>query len=220
MQPSSESAATASHEIKLLSDAGKGRAVAVLFESGEYRGFAEHLFAALSNKTRTLLIETPVISAANWRGVSAALRARLEELRIRQFSPVAFGGSGAIAQAIAIDDLRIIRTMVLVDAATRPHPTRRDRTLDRLERFFPLGLPMRSRTPGFDGKPYLQRMRCPVLLVSSSRRTPFLESQAEIMAEGMPTSWLVKLGEGEQADELARMVLEFQDVPAKCPQGR
>ncbi len=218
MQPDEISSATSATIVRLRRDGGKGRSVALVVETGEYESFAEHLFQALAGRTRALIFESPPVTSANWRALAESLIALLGELKVRQASFVAFGGSAALAQRIAIEELRLMRTMVLVDATTRPHPTSRDRILDRLERFFPLGLPLRTSTPGFDGKPYLQRMRCPALIVTSRRRTPFLEAQAALMAEGMPTSWLKKLQSTAEPEELASLVLEFQDVPAKCPQ--
>lgn len=203
---------------------GSGRSFVVLYER-ESRGFAQQagaLAEALAAKARSLLVSLPLINDSNWEQQSAELETLLSEHRIRQPSCVAFSGAAVAAQSYALKDLRHVRTLVLVDATTRAHPTWTARAIGRAERSLPLGLPFRSDAAGFDSRPLLQRLRCPVLVVSSAAAGAYERSEAELLERELPTAWLRRLG-GSNSDETAELcsaVLEFQDTPPRCPQRR
>lgn len=154
----------------------------------------------------------------NWQKVVDELIALLDLLKIRNAAFIAFEDASIIAQALCLRRPRLVRTLVFVDGATRAHPSSFVRLLDRVEKFLPLGLPFRSDFPGFDGKPFLQRIRCPVLVALSAGASPYRKEQAKLLVEGMPTSFLKNLSEQEPGADLVAAVEEFQNIPAKCPQ--
>lgn len=205
--------------INELSDLGKGRAFVVLFESEEYRIPAETLFADIAKETRCLLVQTVLIDDANWQDIAQEFRKYLTEKGVRQASFVCLGAASAIVLDLALRDLKQVRSMVLVDACTRPHPTLLRRIVDRIEAYLPLGLPLRSRDQGFDAKSFLQRLRCPILVVTTERAGSYIRSQAGVFMAGLPTAWSVSFDQSQGAAKaLKEAVLGFQQVPAKCPQ--
>ena len=224
--PSAQNVPSGRHELdhgqlRVITDlGGKGRAFIVLHERGSYADFAQHLVESLSSKNRAILVEVNRIDDTNWRSLTGELRAALNELKIRQASYVVFGSACALVQNLAVEELKIIRTLVLVDGESRPHPSRWLKFLDRLEQSLPLGLPFRNKSRGFDGRSFLQGIRCPVLIASTNGAGQYLLSQGDELALGLPTSWRVKIGSKRPVEELSNYVLDFEQVPAKCSQKR
>lgn len=204
---------------KLTSDHGTGRAFAILFESGESDQLAASLSTELSKSQRALAIEVPRITPSNWRAISDEVQAIFGTKSIRQVSLVGLGSAGAIAQNIVLSTTRFVRTMVLVDATTRPHPSRMTQVIDRIERALPLGLPLRLKGTHFDSRSLLQRMRCPALIVTSSDASPHIKNEALVMCNAIPTAWSVELPKTPNlVQEVAQVIGDFQQVPARCPQ--
>lgn len=212
--------ANAMQIIKTISDAGKGRPFVIIHEQEAYTEFSARVSQALSERTRTVLLECSRVDDSNWRELSRLLLSKLTELGVRQASFVGFGAAAALVQNVCLEDLKLVRTAAFVDAASRAHPSRFARIIDRLERSLPLGLPLRLRSQGFDAKPYLQRIRCPALVVTTREAGAFLRTEAELLEAKLPTSWRLDLTEQDEAGELARQILDFQEVPARCPQKR
>ncbi|WKZ56248.1 MAG: hypothetical protein QY326_05780 [Bdellovibrionota bacterium] len=204
-------------ELRVVKDQGKGRPFVLLHESGSYAEWVELLLEALVKRTRVLRVECPRINDQNWRVVSRALMELSAGQGLKQCSFVSFGAAGILLQDLGLTDVKQVRTAVFIDASTRPHPTRFQRLIDRLEEIMPLGLPLRLRTEGFDGRAFLHRIRCPALVVTGPASSEFHLHQAELMARHLPTAWRVHL-ESSSAELLCNLVCEFQDVPAKCPQ--
>ncbi len=203
--------------LRVLFDQGKGRPFIILAEAswGEQ---AQATVKVLAASARVLQLEAPRIDGRNEKNLLENMRLIMQERGIRQAGFVSFGAAGTLVQGLALGDLKLVRAIIFVDATTRPHPTRYQRILDRIEHTLPLGLPLRSQIENFDAKPYLQRMRCPVLVVTSAVAAPHVCAEAAVFAQGLPTAWHVELGDDSPADSLARLVLEFQDVPVRCPQ--
>lgn len=203
-----------------LHDSGKGRAFVLLVDDDLYHTLALDAARALESKFsgRIVLIRSERVSDDDWRAISRQLPKYLGAIGIRQGSFLAFGGACALLQELALTKLSMIRSLHFVDPSSRPHPTRFSRIIDRLERALPLGLPLRSRLKGFDGKPFLHRMRCPTLVISSSRAGSFLRAQAGVFSEHLPTAWVAELVSEREGEELARLIAEFQLVPSKAPQ--
>ena len=202
----------------LVSEAGVGRPFLLLIEAESWGDYARHVYEHLAPKTRVLLVRTPPINDDSWRVVSAALPAFLKERGVRQASFVAFGAACTVLQNLCLMEPRIVRAAVFFNGAARAHPSRTSRFIDRLESALPLGLPLRLAERGFDGRAFLQRIRCPALVVTPPAATPTERREAAEMAERMPTAWLIELSSTDGPSEVGRLVLEFRDVPAKCPQ--
>lgn len=205
--------------ITVATELGQGRAFILLRERGIYP-LAEALVAPLAERARVLLVECDAVRAGNWQALVRGLVDMLQERGIRQASFVGFGAGSALVQDLALRELKLVRTLVLVDAETRPHATRFDRIIDRLEEFFPLGLPLRARGRWFDVRPFLHRVRCPTLVVTTPQASPHTRAEAAIFARHLPTGWGIELQPEGEAAELCGHLLRFQDVSAKCPQRR
>lgn len=204
--------------VNVIAERGKGRPYVILRERSQFEDAAVHLFEALSEKTRVVHLETGIINDSNWSQVGDEFLTVLNSLSLKQASFVVFGASSSIVQHLCLLAPRMVRTVVFIDATTRPHPTLFSRFIDRVERTLPLGLPLRSSIRGFDAKPFLQRIRCPALVVTSLQASAHLQSEAAVMVSSLPTSWHIDLSKGTGNLTLEQLVLDFQDVPAKCPQ--
>jgi pimeloyl-ACP methyl ester carboxylesterase len=202
--------------VRVVADAGEGRPWIVLLETGSrYHSAATEAVEQLRLTGRTLLLEMPVIRHDSWKELSRSLTEVLKQHQVKHASFLAFGAAGTLVQAAALELPKLVRTVVFVHPATRSHPSLRMRLIDRVERALPLGLPLRSGGEAFDGMPFLQRIRCPVLLVLSSGASAYDRTQGEIMAAGLPTAWIVEL---DRMDRLGQLLDEFQQVAVKCPQ--
>jgi hypothetical protein len=202
----------------LVSEGGVGRPFVLLVEAESWSEYARHVYEHLAPKTRVLLVRTPAINDDSWREVSAALPSFLKERGVRQASFVAFGAACAVLQNVCLAEPRFVRAVVFFHGAARAHPSRASRFVDRLESALPLGLPLRLAERGFDGRAFLQRIRCPALVVTPPSATPTEQREAAEMAARMPTAWLIELSATDGPSDVGRLVLEFRDVPAKCPQ--
>lgn len=201
-----------------LHDLGKGRAFIIISEPSAYQTFAQDLFAEISQTTRCILLEVPVVTELNWKEITSSLLEYLLQKNIRQASFVGFSDAASIVLNLALNDLKLVRSMVIVDAATRAHPSVFQRIVNRVENVLPLGLPLRSYDKGFDAESFLQRMRCPVLVITSQQAGAYIRSQTEVFKTGLPTAWSLSLSGQNTAHELKDMILDFQQTPAKCPQ--
>ena len=210
----------ASNEIQLISCEGQGRSFVIVYDYSAYKSVVASLADVLKQKSKVLVYRSQSVDGTNWQKLSQALRANLAEQSVRQASLVAMGSAAALIQNIGLEDVKLVRSLVIIDGTCRPHPNWKDRFIDRVESALPLGLPFRGTTEGFDSKPYLQRLRCPILLVLTHLATDFMRNQAMEMAGRLPTSWLVDLTADSEPSKLGDLVENFQDVPVKCPQKR
>ena len=204
--------------IEVQSDVGKGRAIIVLCEKGTYNDFAEKLSHELHRDTRVISCITQRVGAQNWQLLTLKLEEALQSLGVRQATYIGFGPAATVVQNLVILKPKLVRSLVLVDATMRAHPTLWQCLSDRIERFLPLGLPLRFRSADFDGHPLLHRMRCPALIVTSRHASQLARSQASEFASSMPSAWREVLVSENEARELTELVVQFQNVPAKAPQ--
>ncbi|RMG41379.1 MAG: alpha/beta hydrolase [Candidatus Dadabacteria bacterium] len=204
--------------IRLLEDNGSGRCFIVIREADCYQSLAGRLVSALPAVTRTLLLETERVNNQNWYQLTEGLEQVLKEKKIRQASFVALGNTCSLVQNLSLTHPRKVRTLVLIDGATRPAPGIYTRLINWCEQSLPLGLPFRSHMRGFDGRPFLQRIRVPVLIVTTERANDFERSEAEIMARHLPTCWYVNLDFSGDCKQEVSTILDFEKVPARCPQ--
>ena len=203
--------------LSVVSDSGSGRPFILLHERDHVGALCESLTVSLTSRTRVVSVQTDRVTDKNYESLVSELHSLLNYNGIRQASFVAFGACGATVQALALQELKLVRTVAFVDASTRAHPSYFTRLVDRLEHALPLGLPLRLHEQGFDAKPFLQRIRCPVLVITSSKASAYERSEAAVLEAGLPTAWRVELEAAGEAEKLATLVLEFQEVPAKCP---
>jgi hypothetical protein len=215
-------------EFDLVSEGGVGRPFVLIFEDERDGAFARASAESIAAKSRCLVFRSPRVSDENWGALTEALRATLQSRGVRQGSFVGFGAAGALVQNLCLLEPRTVRAAVLFRASSRAHPRLIDRLVDRLEGALPLGLPLRRVVRGFDSRPFLQRIRCPVLVVSTADDSLEERRDAATMARRMPTAWQMTLqgrsklsvdgGSDERTAEFAQLVVEFSEVPARAPQ--
>ena len=216
---------TASHShpspLRVVADQGAGRSFITIIDSAEYRALGIAVTNRISQRARSILVEAPSIAAENWRDLALALEELLVSLGIRQASFVGLGAGAALAENLALENPKAVRSLVVVDSTLQPHPSRWQRIVDSIERNLPFGLPLRLGARGFNVRAYAHRLRCPLLAVQTKRASNFIRSELESLGMLAPTAWNVQLRAetGEQESiELGDLVWAFQDAPAKCPQ--
>jgi hypothetical protein len=70
----------------------------------------------------------------------------------------------------------------------------------------------------FDARPFLQRIRFPVLVIDT-KSVLRDEKESELINRSLPTSWYLKTDTLE-SQAVKDALLEFEDVPAKRPQKK
>lgn len=207
-------------EIKVLSDQGSGRTFITIVDDESYLPFATAVVEKLASRARSVLLMSSAVSATTWESLSAAFSGKLAELNVRQASIVGMGAGATLAQNVALNQPKIVRTLAIVDSSTRPHPTRWERMIDWIEEHLPFGLPLRLGSSGFNVKAYLHRLRCPVLVIATGKASSFIREEIKSLSLRAPTAWRVMLSGPleSQIVELSETLLNFQDTPAKCPQ--
>ena len=207
-------------DITVLADTGSGRTFITIVDEQDYLPFATAVAEKLSQRARSVLVMSSAVTASSWEALSRALSHKLSELNIRQASLVGMGAGATLVQNVALDQPKLVRSLAIVDSSSRPHPTRWERCIDWIEEHLPFGLPLRLGTSGFNVKAYLHRLRCPVLVIATSRASSFIQEEVRSMALRAPTAWRVSLAGTVEAQiaELSDTLLAFQDTPAKCPQ--
>ncbi len=207
--------------VNVVSDRGSGRVFIALLDDLAYLPLAASVAEQISERGRALVIVSAPVSEVTWESLSEALSQVIDENGIRQVSVVGFGAGATLAQNLTLAKPRLVRTLAVVDATSRPHPTRWERFVDWLEEKMPFGLPLRLGDNGFNIKSYVHRLRAPLLVVGTSRASQFILSELECLAKLAPTAWRVMLCEPEERNEasaLTSALLSFYDTPAKCPQ--
>lgn len=190
----------------------------MVYDGPSYAEYASRVSESLRPGARVVLVETPPVDDRCWSRVAEELRELLRQAGLKHASFVCFEATCALVQFVCLNEPKQVRTLVMVDPSSRPHPRLIDKIVDRLERSLPMGLPLRSRRDVFDSKAYLQRLRCPTLIVSTAKANAYLEREAGIMAGQSPTAWAMKLKTSDEPAEISSLVTQFQSIPAKCPQ--
>lgn len=216
----SSATSTPSFTMQVLSDSGSGRTFITIVDDDAYLPFATAVVEKLSARARSVLLRSSAVTASTWEGLSETLSEKLSELNVRQASLVGMGAGATLVQNLALHQPKLVRTVAIVDASSRPHPSLWERCVDWIEEHLPFGLPLRLGSKGFNVKAYLHRLRCPVLVIATGRASTFIQEEIKSTALRAPTAWRVQLaGTTEsQIAELSDTLLTFQDTPAKCPQ--
>lgn len=212
---------TISSHLQVTFDSGSGRAFVTIFDESSYEKLGDAIAEKISQRARSVAIKAPRITDQNWRSTAEALDELLSTKGIRQASFVGLGAGATLAENVALENPKMVRTLVVVDSTLRPHPSRWERLVDAIEENLPFGLPLRLGSNGFNVKAYAHRLRCPLLIVGTRRATPFVKSELQSLCATAPTSWQVDITASDDASEIAelgQLVWAFQDTPAKCPQ--
>jgi pimeloyl-ACP methyl ester carboxylesterase len=207
--------------VTVLADEGSGRAFVTVVDDAQYLPLAHAVVSALRERARTILVQSRAIEPDSWRETAAAFESVLASLQIRQASFVGLAAGATLVQNVALERPKVVRSLVIVDASLRPHPSVLERFLDGIEARLPFGLPLRLGSKGFNVRAFAHRLRCPMLLVSTARASLFVSREMQTLGSVAPTAWHVRLSsrhESAEAHELAELLFAFQDTPAKCPQ--
>lgn len=211
---------TAAPHIEIVSDGGSGRAFITIIDDSAYLPLASNVVEKLGTKARSVLLRCSPVTNTSWEALTAVLTTTLAQLGVRQASVIGMGAGATIAQNFALANPKSVRSLAIVDASSRPHPTRWERFVDWVEERLPFGLPLRLGSEGFNVKAYLHRLRCPLLVIATTRATAFVRDEIKSAALRAPTAWRIVLSGGDEAQsvQLSEALLAFQDTPAKCPQ--
>ena len=128
-----------------------------------------------------------------------------------------------IAQALCVSASKMVRRLILLNPTSRLRPNLSSKIIDYFEGFLPLGLPLRNLSNDFDSRPFLHRIHCPTLVLTSEKTSSYLKEQSKIIAERIPNSWLKRVNSFNDENmnlstELVDLVKSFQKVPVKRPQ--
>jgi hypothetical protein len=199
--------------VQLQKEVGSGHSLIVL-SSDDYFGVRSHLEAVPIKGHKVFSIALADFGSA----IDEAARnviTLLEKIEVRQATVIGVGNCGAVAISIALAERKRVRRLVLVDTPVRPQIKKIERIFSWIEARLPLGLPFRSQSEGFDARSYLQRIRCPTLVITTSEASSDIKSQALHESRALATAWFKEIaGPGIFIDILT----EFIDIPAKRPQ--
>ena len=146
---------------------------------------------------------------------------------IKRTTVFGIGAGASIAMALAVQEPRVVRRLVMLDGTSRIEPTVYERIVDKVEEKLPLGLPFRSASKRFDARPVLHLLHCPTLVLTSPGAERFVHEQGELLKNRIPNSWSCQLRsnafEGTQNEhmpsaELLKRLHEFLQLPVKRPQ--
>ena len=203
--------------IKIMSDSGRGRTWLAIFSEDYWSSICQETLRQLSEKLRKIELKSIKPDSGNWKDLSEDFQNKLAELKVRQSSLICFGACSCLGLNQALINKKSVRSLVLVDAISRPSPTKKERIISTLEEKLPLGLPFKSGIKDFDAKPYLQRIRVPSLIVVGPKADTYTKSEADIFLERMPTAVKHECLDNEYSD-LGNQIERFLEVPVKCPQ--
>lgn len=220
MTRSSSDTSSAAELIPLL-DKGTGRVFVTIFDDDTYSDLGMSIAERLSGTSRSILLRSAAVTEQSWEALSALIGEELQRLGVRQGSLIGLGAGSTLVQNVALATPKLVRAVVLVDATSRPHPTRRERWVDWLESKLPFGLPLRLGSNGCNVQAYLHRLRCPVMVAVTRSADTFAQEDRRTFARMVPTAWQIDAcNSSPEADVnyLSDAIAAFQDVPAKCPQ--
>lgn len=205
-------------DILKKAEKGAGPTLVILHENQSYTELVAGVAQRVPEDLRTVILECPVLNSNNWLDLSNLLLDSLRQHNVRYASFVGLGEAGILLQRLALRDMRMLRRLVLLDPSHSPHPNWLARKVAQIEEFFPLGLPLRSPRGQFDSRSFLHSIRCPVLLTLSRIASTYHQQQVKILGQLLPTAWTYSLTTQDPISEFAKLILDFQEVAARCPQ--
>lgn len=200
----------------------------VVLEKGIKRPFV--IFTDLDNKDFALKLseliedENLIILTFNqeapdsWKKCSEEIRAYFQDKKIRQISCLSFSSTVSVAVNLYLSDLKLFRSIAFLNPHSRSNKSFGQRLIDKLESKLPMGLPFRFKTEAFDCKPFLQRIRCPILIISNKNSSDYRKDEVEEFLERVPTAYIFNQDSDANLSELINAIETFKLVPYKCPQ--
>ena len=185
---------------------------------------AERLVGELKHDFTNVVLSTDLPSGDSILSFCEELEEALIREKIKRVTVLGIGPGASIAQALAVSAPKIIRRAIVCNATTRMAPSLGSIIVDRMEKFLPLGLPLRNLSADFDSRPFLHRIHCPVLVLYSKSQRTFVKEQGDFIVERIPNAWIDILERepinefGQFSDALLEHIRAFMQVPTKRPQ--
>lgn len=186
----------------------------------------ERLLAHCAEDFRSYLLQSELPPDNNVLEFAQILSQQAAQLGVKRATLFGIGPGASVAQALAMQDSKLVRRLVLLNPTTRLLPSMFSKFIDKLERFLPLGLPLRPLSASFDSRPFLHRIDCPSLILSSPDAGHYIISEANFISNKLPNAWHVQLkhspftSDNSCSDELENLLKTFLNVPVKRPQKR
>ncbi len=199
--------------VQFENEVGAGQPIVVL-GTNDYFGIKSHLESVNISGHRILCINLTNVGG-NVDQAAKKIVQLLDERDIRQATIVGLADSGAVAISLALSERKRIRRLVLVDAPVRPQISAIENIFSWIEGHLPLGLPFRRQSQGFDARSYLQRIRCPTLVVTTQHASSDIKSQAVHESQALATAWFKEIN---SPSEFISVISTFLEIPAKRPQ--
>jgi hypothetical protein len=198
---------------------GSGKTLLLVYEAkGRFEEKVHQLKEILKNDFKVVLLRVAKFSEIDWQLFADSLADTIIDSKLKNFSLISFGSVSSLTIHFYLKYQKLVRSIIFVDALTRPHPSTLTRIIDKIEAYLPMGLPFRSFGSSFNGKPFLQRVRCPCLVITTTHATEQHLADAEILHLTLPTAWTGKVASQNFSLELHELIKDFQNVAAKRPQ--
>lgn len=193
-------------------DSGSGRPTVIVSEVGAYADVTQALIKSAA-EGRVVWLECSAVTDESWAHLAERALVIWKERKLKQARVVGLGAAAVLAQKIALEDPKEIRNLAIIDGAPVAKQGWWQRTLSKLDELSPFGLPFRVTGKGFDARPFLHRLRCPVLLVE------YLGGgELKLLERLIPTAGFLSLSAVPQkVAALCDAVQKHQSVPAKFP---
>ena len=210
---------------------GEGKALVLVRTMGENTSPASEV-TAISRWCETLLtgcltfsrvLELCVVppqSGVEWEQTSAQLEAALADRGLRHCPIIGIGESALMVHHFAVFRPKICQSIILIDPVFQLSATRMTRLVNWIEQILPLGLPLRVGTDSFISAPFLHRIRCPTLVISSAGEGDEQEEATSSMTRRIPNGWFKRLDLEAQEADLIESVSSFLPVRHRYPMRR
>jgi len=200
-----------------------------LFIVPGYKLEVGHVNAFLSAESKlcskVAILESDLPEGEEIISFATRLVSELEKLGLRRITIIAKEDGANVAQALCLIDPKLFRRAVLIDPRSRVHPTFSEQVIDKIESYLPVGLPFRASSKGFNSRPFLHRIRCPILVLISKVASLFSQSESEYIGRKIPNCYIQRLdssnifsSESGFSEEILKLLSEFQETSAKRPQ--
>jgi hypothetical protein len=172
---------------------------------------------------KVAVLSTSIPKGAEILTFAELILEELQKLELKRITLVGFENGASIVQALTILSPRLFRRAILVDPLSRVSPGFLVRFVDWIEKYLPVGLPFRAINKDFDSRPFLHRIRCPVMVVLSPAESFYNSIESTYIAKKIPNCYLLKmtnvpLENSIFSEEFLKCLEEFQQSPAKRPQ--
>lgn len=187
----------------------------------------EHAFLKLKQNptSRIAVLNEAVPTGLEVIRFAEAIIAELEQKGLKRITLIGIEDGASVVQALTILEPRLIRRAVLINPNSRVNPTLLSKCIDWIENFLPIGLPFRALTKEFDSRPFVHRIRCPVLMIVTPSESFYRLKESEYLSLKIPNCYFVKTtnnpiigNDNEFSDEFIEFFERFQKSPVKRPQ--